>query len=568
MFFGVIGKLSEAENRAIDNLEHRFDDVMRKDSLVLLVSGIKDNIQIANRETETVAVFGYPLVYSNRKYSKYDISRSFHFDKNIHSNRKNLNDIEGHFCGVRYDGARAELFNDIMGYRDLYYVCNDDRIIFSSRLDILTSFTDSYRLDNRALGSLWYLHNHISEDCVISGINRLAAGAYVSWENGKVEKISTPYIPDIKPCTEDELNEQLRAFFAIADDNGKASQLALSGGMDSRYLLAFFADKACRLFTLGNPKHPDCYIAKALAEKTNRSIAILEPETLKFNDIIGKAEEFCGITALTVPCSEMLLKERYKTAGTPDSITFDGGVAEMARRGLYNRLLFDMRGKLNSAYAEEITRKMLYFSSDIFADEVKQEQLRYAEEAVAELFDKLPDEKQIGSENFVDLLGLRTKLPNYIGQEQARMDEFMVNLTPFVQKTILNTAFGLPLSEKNSARMVKRFIRNNCPALAQVPLVKGDVTYPFSMPNLPAKVFAKIKKCINLNYFDTSKNQFLLSSKEFMLDTLNSADYDSRGWSKSKAKALAERFFAGESSLMYDYDKLLTIELFYRSCRS
>ena len=91
MFFGVIGKLSEAENRAIDNLEHRFDEVMRKDSFVLLVSGLKDNIQISNRETETVVAFGYPLMYLSGKYSKYDISRSFRFDKNIHSNRKNLN---------------------------------------------------------------------------------------------------------------------------------------------------------------------------------------------------------------------------------------------------------------------------------------------------------------------------------------------------------------------------------------------------------------------------------------------------------------------------------------------
>src|SRR5206468_149306 len=74
------------------------------------------------------------------------------------------------------------------------------------------------------------------------------------------------------------------------------------------------------------------------------------------------------------------------------------------------------------------------------------------------LLDEMPGAEEIGIENFVDLLVVRSRFPNVAGIEQARVDAEILDVMPFAQPSFLRAVFATTLAERRSGRLFRRII--------------------------------------------------------------------------------------------------------------
>ena len=140
------------------------------------------------------------------------------------------------------------------------------------------------------------------------------------------------------------------------------------------------------------------------------------------------------------------------------------------------------------------------------------------------LFETMPDINKFGVENWLDLLAIRTKYPNYNALEQSRMDCLAVGYTPFASKFFINSVMNSPVNKRKNANYFRQIISNNAPGLSKFPLVKGNTYLPYSFQTLPSKILGKIKQKAGFTYSDPIIQKFLFSLKEYVLDTINSSE--------------------------------------------
>ncbi|MCJ7553310.1 MAG: hypothetical protein MUO34_05435, partial [Ignavibacteriaceae bacterium] len=72
---------------------------------------------------------------------------------------------------------------------------------------------------------------------------------------------------------------------------------------------------------------------------------------------------------------------------------------------------------------------------------------------IRNIFNELPEIKEIGAEAFADLLVYKFKIPISIGVEQSRLDQTVVSFMPFAQKRIFELTQRIPLEKRNNSRL-------------------------------------------------------------------------------------------------------------------
>jgi len=192
-----------------------------------------------------------------------------------------LNDIEkvsslnGHFVGAKIYQQNVEIVSDQIGMRSLFVLEIGNSVIFATRVDWLIPFSD-LKIDWSVLGENWLSVNAFSSKSIINGVQRIHSSAKcIIDKNGFSHSLKywTPTPLEI------DLEEYLfKLTSAIYRDSGSIS-LGLSGGLDSRLLLAILAgnsDIDYDLYTFSGMDHPDELVAKKLNSRLNRPHEFLE----------------------------------------------------------------------------------------------------------------------------------------------------------------------------------------------------------------------------------------------------------------------------------------------------
>ncbi|MDH3193959.1 MAG: hypothetical protein OEM40_06545, partial [Acidimicrobiia bacterium] len=170
------------------------------------------------------------------------------------------------------------------------------------------------------------------------------------------------------------------------------------------------------------------------------------------------------------------------------------------------------------------------------------------------------------AENFLDLVGVRTRLPNFFGFEQNRLDGLIQNYMPLAQPSLLAAVFRLPLSLRRNGRLVRRIVRSRNPRLTHYPLVKGGVTYPYRLPTVPAFAWTALKSRAGRGYVDLRRLKFLNVVKPFVLDTIYSQDVlESSLYDVSRLRRRIECFFGGRTEFASEVDWWLAFEMWRQS---
>ncbi len=476
--------------------------------------------------------------------------------------------LDGHFVILRWSTDRIECFTDSLGLRTAYAAPLEDGVCISTRLDWVARLSGRKELDAEALGGKWFYLNQQSYASGVVGIERLAPGGHAVWIRGRrAIHRAVPFLPEFGRGMLTAAREILEGLVGTATHQDRTVSLGLSGGMDSRVLLAALHGAGpFALHSFGDTLDPDVRTAQTLA----RALEIPHDhfhEGLPDRDAcLALVCRHAAAAHLTESVSAAVKLRYFPDLRRMNRLTIDGGFGEIARRHYFSRLVHFGRSALYKGHAAGVLRWLRLSRADIFSPETAARMHGGCLAALETAMSAMPRPGDVGIENYVDLFALRTRIPNYGGPEQARMDAYIVSFMPLVQPSFLRAVFQAGPADRANGRFYRRLIRDRCPTLARVPLVKSGITYPFSLPDSAAWLFTKIKARTGIRYVDPTSEALLTRLKDVIIDLAHSEEVRTQPYADARRVVeLVDRYYGGDRSCAMAAEWWLTFELWRRA---
>jgi len=554
--FGYFGNLDRLQISSPETPLHTFKD----SNLILCAGGNSETVFFKSDSLNSSwAVAGVGLIQSSEEYKILNVSG---WDNLLNLQNIDLQKLNGHFVAVKYSDDELKFFTDELGLREIYIVKLSDGYGFTTRIDWLKYFINP-ELDLREFGTRWLLQNQISRNSIVKNVNRLVC-SNASLKNDKLTIKENLSQPDFNATSSKEALEiTLRKLLSI---NDRKISLSLSGGLDSRLLLSYLANKNSDLWeshTFGDPNHPDSKIAAKLLSSLNLKNKIIDDVLPANDELIELIKTYAMQSIVTNPVSSILNLRFYERLARQNKLIIDGGFGEIWRREFANKLLIVGRKALLQKDSKRIFGLLKHTKAGIFSEEVLKEMEKGAIEQIEKLFEVLPDAAKVGPSKWIDLFSIRARLTNYYAPEQARIDQYVLSFMPLVQKDVLKLLFGFNNFDKKNGKLFKKLIRQNSIKLTKHPLVKGNTVHPFNSSSMSARLHSRVKNRLGLSYQSKQPTELFNLLKEFINDTIRSSKVKNcEFYDQKKVDRIAEHFSADNSGYNSELDWFLVFELF------
>lgn len=482
-------------------------------------------------------------------------------------------ELDGHFVALRWSRGGIECFTDQLGLRALYYAEYAGGLCLSTRLDWVAGTTGRSELDLSALGGRWLLLNQIRYASCVKGIQCLGpAGRLTAQPRSSPAARHSAWTPSFGEGSPAEAVETLKSFLSCAVNSGFVPSLGLSGGLDSRLLLALLAEMGEGSFeahTIGEPADPDVRIAGEISRAVGIRLTHLNDPLPGRDACISALASYAAQSHLTEPCSSYVKARYHAQIRAAGRMMIDGGFGEVARRQFFNRMVRLGQPAVRRRDPARLFRLVRLRRADIFSPDVHEALVQGALSGLQEALDSMPAAGDIGLENFADLFAVRTRIPNYGGPEQARMDGEVLNFMPYAQPSYIRSAFRLPLRLRRRGLLYRGTARRVCPAVCRFPLAKGGKTHPFGIAGDASRVYTGIASLFIAPYSDSQRQRLLGHLREFVLDLAHAGDASASSLvDRKKVIDVAARYYRGEFHLAEQLDWWLTFELWRQSLRA
>ena len=484
----------------------------------------------------------------------------------------NLLQLDGHFVAIRWNEHQIEFFTDQLGLRRFYYGSHNGSTIVSTRVDLVAQATGENQPDLAVLGSRWLTFNQLSCRSPIRGIGRSGASGHLLVEKGRV-------VAAENGVWSTEIHEQSIAVATRAVESvvqGVAEHLppfslALSGGLDSRFLLAVLlnvSETVPEVHTLADPAHPDVVMAAAIARELHlehQHIYPSLPDPSSAFDLMSAYAAQAGLIEPATTIAQLRYGEILHEGGRG---SIDGGFGEIGRRSLFKRLATFGKGAVRSGDIQKIFRLLKQPNPPIFTEEVLSTMEAGAKDELAEVISAMPSVREIGMETFVDLFALRTRIPNYGGPEQSRVDAEVLNLMPLLQPSYVRAVINAPVRERLEGRFYRRYINRYQPLLAHFPLVKGGATYRYGRSTQLAWLTTRLRRMAGQSWSSPAADQFLQHVRVPVLDLLHSSEVRSNPlYNAEFIMQSVEGYYKGDQNNRGVVDWWLAFELWQRAMK-
>ncbi|RMG42695.1 MAG: hypothetical protein D6732_00700, partial [Methanobacteriota archaeon] len=377
-----------------------------------------------------------------------------------------------------------------------------------------------------------------------------------------------------KPAKAFEAIQLLEQFTLFPLEQQIPLSLALSGGMDSRVLLAFFLstnhNHRWQTHTYESPNHPDITIARRITTELKVPFQLMKIEIPPPVRCLEELKEYVALTQCASPISTYFkmrsLPELQKSGWT----MVDGGMGELLRRQFFKRLLL-----LNKKILHSVNPEKLYpflqknKGKRLFQEEVIHGFYQATLSQIEKVWHDMPPVNEIGYENWADLFILRTRFPNYAATEQSRSDLFIRSYMPYAQPEIITMGFNLPLKIRKAEHIHRKIIRTRAPELKNFPLVKDNFLIPYSYPPFLSLIHFQFAKRRQKYQSDQLTERVLQHLKEPIHDLIASQDVHNFEWYNQRAlKTVVENYYRGDDSLAAEVEWWFTFELWRQSVTS
>ena len=297
----------------------------------IAIGGIEDNILYQKVSIENYwLVCGQGIIHKNNNFSfmsKKDWQKYY-------NSEISKEDLNGHFLFIKWDRKNILIENDQLGVRELFYYQNDELIVFSTRMDYIIKYLGKCEFDIKNLSGYIHFDMPMQDETFIKGISHLGACGKITWDSKKMIIKKKLWSPDKPKYT--SILKLLNDLVSFPIKQNKIISLALSGGIDSRILLAYllqYKRNKFRVHTWGLENSSDVLIAQKIAKKFNLKIDLIKPTLYKNEELIAKHIEFAKETALIFPIYYMYdLTLEYQKYFEKNMVIIDGAEGEILRR--------------------------------------------------------------------------------------------------------------------------------------------------------------------------------------------------------------------------------------------
>lgn len=344
-------------------------------------------------------------------------------------------------------------------------------------------------LSLEALAAYAIYGNFLVEESPFAGVSRLPAGHLAVLENGRVETRSAS-APAARLASPDEA---LRAAVAAMQKAAPDAELELSGGLDSRMILAGMAASSrqgLRAVTIGVAADPsgDVKVAQSIAAAEGLDWSVLEVGGVADLD----ADRLAELLASAVAGYDHMANPLEKTAlmmaghGRQVSARFSGQNGEILRGFYYPRQ------PLAAAPSEALARRLVALRVAV-NDRVDGALLSPAVrgELVAAAETRLVRQMlEFGGSwgQTLDRLYIDHRMQNWVGNAASSRLIEHVPLYPFFDADFIAAALAAPAGEKLNSRAAYRMLMALDPSLARRPLADGITPAALPKSALGAKI--------------------------------------------------------------------------------
>lgn len=215
--------------------------------------------------------------------------------------------LNGAFVAAIWDVMRRKLLlvNDRLGLYPLYYSLHNGALLFASGVrSLLVDSSLPRNVDWTAIAQFLTFDHLLDDRTLLESVRLLPQGSILSYSDGKTQikrywEINYPQNYPLRSEQDymDEFSALISQSVARQAPGGLPGGILLSGGLDSRMLLAYLTselrEKPLRSFTWGIPGCDDARYAREVAKKAGSEHHFFE---LKPDWLLAKAEQAVRIT--------------------------------------------------------------------------------------------------------------------------------------------------------------------------------------------------------------------------------------------------------------------------------
>ncbi|MEA2789654.1 MAG: hypothetical protein QOG73_2060, partial [Acetobacteraceae bacterium] len=380
-----------------------------------------------------------------------------------------LRDADGHFALVLRRGARTLVLRDRVGAFEVFL---DDTLNVIS-----TSFLAVARTLQRVRGNPQEIYEYVfnggslGNTTPVAGIRRLGFGERLVLDpTPRAEPVERPSLPprrtDSAEAASQGILQHLLDYTAML---GRAFdgriKLALSGGYDSRFLLALFRHNGISpsLFVYGAANSPDVLISKRIAAAEGLSLRHIDAAMLPV------------ISPDVVP--SLVAAKFHREDGLPSGGVFDSNIDLVQRADRHEPGYLHVNGgggEVFRNFFNLLDRGMslrqfvwMFYSQYDRNDCVRDFNPAAYEDAVgAKISALLGIDKRRLDRREVESLYPYFRCRSWFGRENSVNNRFGYSVLPFFERRTVDMALAVPVRQKRFGDFEARMIRGAYPALA------------------------------------------------------------------------------------------------------
>ncbi|MBL7108477.1 MAG: hypothetical protein ISS38_04190 [Candidatus Cloacimonetes bacterium] len=483
---------------------------------------------------------------------------------NAENQNEKLSKLNGHFVSVVFKNKNIIIRNDQLCLRDMFITETKESIIFSTRLDLVVKLLKNPEIDFNLFGTHWQLLYPLRKNCFVKNVYRLGPNG-TARINSKTFTISNKsWLPESTPNVSSANLVDLLKEFTLLPQTFSTLTLALSGGMDSRTLLSYLINnnsKNWNTVTWHDDSHSDVIVAKKIIQKFDIQHLLLHKELPGTDECIKEYTKFV-LETLSASAAHNFHELTYYKYINKNNFFIDGGAGALLRRMIGNKLLFYGKKAILNTNINELYQHLRIPKPDIFDHEINNILRKGCLSEIGKEFEKIPNPKKIGVENWIDLFHIRNKYPNHGAPAQARLDGFFQNYMPFAQPILLKRIFDIPARKRKNNKINKTILKNNAKQLLKIPLDKYGAVIPFHTNFYVSFIKAKIKNKFSKPSQNDAPHKFLNIISDYVQDSVRSNEVKNYSpYNYSEIRKLVDRYFSGETHLATFVNWWLTFDV-------
>ncbi len=406
----------------------------------------------------------------------------------LQNNSNVLREADGTFCVVHYQPRTGTvcLIADKLGLRPLYFWIDDNLVVFASALRILEGFPLVPKsMDLRAVTEIVALGAPLADRTPYAGISLLKAAeivkvtnegtsrsCYWRWDEIRTESDSEP----VRLAT---VYERFQAAIKRRNRSDEATAAYLSGGLDSRCIVATLCDNSVRVRTVNfaRPGTQDYYFGNDFAEKIGSA-----------HESIPK-ERGNSIPDYSLLMARALARSSHGQASAerPQLVwSGEGGSVLLGQVHLGESIVALMRaGNIDGAIEEYLEREQVHVPPKLFRTEILEALRDVIKRGIREELNELHAED--AGRNFALFLmhnDQRRKLTHHFESIDLHRLEFQL---PFFDGGLLISMLATPLDWCLKHRLYSKWLSLFPAAVTSVPWQSYPGHEPCPLP-IPANL--------------------------------------------------------------------------------